>query len=84
MTSSTAPAPISTLPLRDPLPALQAEFPGHRIWRESLYGRIRYVARSLHLDLNPHTVITADPEEMRTALASSRPAEPPAAGQYRP
>ena len=72
-----------TLPLPDPLPALRAEFPAFRIWRETLWDRVRYIARSPHLDLNPHTVITGDPGELRAALTSSRSAEL-AAGQDRP
>ena len=50
------------------LTALQAEFPQFRIWRENVYGRRRYVARSERLSLNPHTVITSDPDELRAAL----------------
>ncbi len=53
------------------LTALQDEFPQFRIWRESIHGRHRYVACSQHLDLNPHTVITDDPEELRAALGRS-------------
>ena len=55
----------------DPLPALQQQFPAFLIWRENMYGRPRYVSRSRHLSLNPHTVITDDPDELRAAL--SRP-----------
>jgi hypothetical protein len=50
------------------LARLQADFPQFRIWRESLPGRSRYIARSQHLSVNPHTVITDDPAELRTAL----------------
>lgn len=50
---------------------LQASFPGFRIWRETLPGRRRYVARSQHLSVNPHTVITDDLDELRVVL--SRP-----------
>ena len=57
------------------LTALQQEFPQFSIWRENVHGRSRYVARSQHLNLNPHTVITDDPDELRTAL--SRPAWAP-------
>jgi hypothetical protein len=53
------------------LTALQEEFPHFTIWRENMHGRPRYVARSQHLNLNPHTVITDDPDELRAAL--SRP-----------
>ncbi len=52
----------------DPLPALQQQFPAFLIWRENVFGRRRYVARSQHLTVNPHTVIT---DELRAAL--SRP-----------
>jgi hypothetical protein len=69
-----------TLPLSDPLAGLKAEFPAFRIWRESLCGHVRYIARSLHQGLNPHTVVTADPDELRAALAPSRPAGLAAAG----
>ncbi len=54
------------------LTALQDEFPQFLIWRENVYGRRRYVARSQDLSVNPHTVITSDPDELRAAL--SRPA----------
>ena len=53
------------------LASLQAGFPQFRIWRENVLGRRRYVACSQHLSVNPHTVITDDPEELRAAL--SRP-----------
>jgi len=85
MTPGTAPrTPASTLPLPDPLPALQADFPAFRIWRETIYGRVRYIAHSPHLGLHPHTVITADPDELRAALAPSPHAGPVTAGLDRP
>jgi hypothetical protein len=71
------------LAVPDPLPALQQEFPAFRIWRETMRDRVRYIARSPHLGLNPHTVVTADPSELRAALLPSRSAAH-AAGQYRP
>ena len=46
--------------------------------------RVRYVARSLHPGLNPHTVVTDDVGELRAALEHSRHAPcpgPRAAGQ---
>jgi hypothetical protein len=58
--------PQATAP--DPLPVLQRQFPAFRIWRENIYGRRRYVARSQHLNQHPHTVITDDPDELRDAL----------------
>jgi hypothetical protein len=51
---------------------LQADYPQFRIWRETVPGRHRYVARNQHLSVNPHTVITDDPDELRAALG--RPA----------
>jgi hypothetical protein len=53
------------------LAVLQAEFPAFRIWEEQMPGRIRYVARSRTDDVNPHTVITADLDELRGALQPS-------------
>lgn len=64
--AQTIRGPEDTTP--DPLPVLQQQFPAFRIWREHMYGRPRYVARSQHLSLNPHTVITDDPDELRAAL----------------
>jgi hypothetical protein len=52
----------------DELASLQADYPQFRIWRETMPGRRRYVARSQHLSVNPHTVITDDPDELRAAL----------------
>ncbi len=51
------------------LAQLVADFPGFRIWREDVCGRVRYIALSQHPDLRPHTVITADLAELREALA---------------
>jgi O-methyltransferase involved in polyketide biosynthesis len=53
------------------LAVLQAEFPAFRIWEEQMPGRVRYVARSRTDGINPHTVITADLEELRIALQPS-------------
>jgi hypothetical protein len=53
---------------RRQLAALRAEFPCFRIWREETCDRARYVARSLHPGLNPHTVMTDDMAELRAAL----------------
>ena len=44
------------------------DFPGHRIWREFLPGRIVYVARSHHLRTRLHTVVTFDLPELLAAL----------------
>ena len=53
------------------LAVLQAEFPAFRIWEEQMPGRVRYVARSRTEGINPHTVITADVDELREALQPS-------------
>jgi hypothetical protein len=55
-----------------PLTALRADFPCFRIWREETYDRARYIARSLHPGLNPHTVVTDDAGELRAALEPAR------------
>jgi uncharacterized membrane protein len=66
------------------LTALQGEFPAFRITRETTLQGPRYIVRSLRLSQHPHTLITADPAELRAALApahSQDPAvSPPAAG----
>ncbi len=59
------------------LAALQADFPGFRIWREAVADRARYVARSQRPGLNPHTVVTADLSELRTALGPACGPGPP-------
>jgi hypothetical protein len=51
------------------LTQLQASFPQFWIWEEITYGRARYIARSRHPGIGPHTVITPDPDELRAALA---------------
>jgi hypothetical protein len=69
------------------LAVLQADFPCFRIWREQTCDRARYEARSLHLELNPHTIVTDDIRELRATLESSRHAacpRPHPAGQAPP
>ena len=56
--------------MSDEMTGLQAELPALRIWREDFPGRPRYVARSRHQGLHPHTVVTADLSELRAALQS--------------
>ena len=53
---------------RDALAVLRGDYPGYKIWREITGDRERYVARSLHFRLNPHTVVTADLGELRDVL----------------
>jgi hypothetical protein len=56
---------------------LRAEYPCFRIWQEKTCDRVLYVACSLHLELNPHTVVTDDIGELRAALEPSRHAACP-------
>jgi hypothetical protein len=53
---------------RNELAVLRADYPGYKIWREVTPGRERYIARSLHFGLNPHTVVTEDLSELRDVL----------------
>jgi hypothetical protein len=55
-------------PPEDPLPRLRADFPQFRIWREHTPGRVRYVARRTNDSAGPHTLVTADPAELRREL----------------
>jgi hypothetical protein len=50
------------------LAGLRTGFPQFRIWREISCDRTRYVARSLQPGTRPHTIVTADPRELRAAL----------------
>ena len=54
--------------MTDELTALRDEFPGFRIWREIIGDRTRYIARSAHPGTSPHTVVTAELDELRTTL----------------
>lgn len=70
----------------DSLAGLREEFPAFRIWREIMGDRIQYVARRRNADTHPHSVVTADPARLRSALStglSGAPAGPndEAAGQ---
>jgi hypothetical protein len=65
----------------DDLTVLRDEFPAYWIWREETPGRCRYVARSKHQGLNPHTVVTPYLRELRDAL---QPGQDPQASGRRP
>jgi len=52
----------------DVLFGLQQEFPGFRIWQECHGDRKRYVACRVLTSTRPHSVVTADPDELRDAL----------------
>jgi hypothetical protein len=50
---------------------LQEAFPGYRIWQEPMGDRLRLVAVSRRPGASPHTLVTTDPSELRSALANS-------------
>jgi hypothetical protein len=54
------------------LAMLRADFPGHLIGEENILGRVRYVARRRWEGTQPHTVVTPDLGELRTALEAGR------------
>jgi hypothetical protein len=54
----------------DTLTAIRRDFPHFRIWREITGNRTRYIARRQQPAPGPHTVVTADLGELRSALAS--------------
>jgi hypothetical protein len=56
---------------------LRADFPQFRIWREYTGDRVRYIARRLAPGAGPHTVVTADSDELRTILGDGT-GQPPA------
>jgi hypothetical protein len=51
------------------LAALQQDFPAFSIWQEATGKRTRLVAVRRHRGISPHTVVTADPAELRAVLA---------------
>jgi hypothetical protein len=53
------------------LDRLRADFPSFWIWRENTGSGVRYIARSQRAGLNPHTVVTADPAELRAVLSEA-------------
>jgi hypothetical protein len=53
------------------LDRLRADFPSFWIWRETTGSGVRYIARSQRAGLNPHTVVTADPAELRAVLSEA-------------
>ena len=56
---------------------LQQDFPGYRIWQEPMGGRLRLVAVRRTPGTSPHTLVTSDPFELRSALANSTPSPDP-------
>jgi len=71
MPALAGPAAISP----DPLSALCAEFPAFRIWREITGDRTQYIARRLHPNHSPHTVVTDDLDELGDVLREARTAK---------
>lgn len=55
------------------LDLLRTDCPGFRIWREVIGAHSRYIARRLAPGTHPHTVISADLDEIRAAL--TKPAQ---------
>jgi hypothetical protein len=53
---------------------LREEFSDFHIWQEASGDRIHYVARRRHTRAHPHTIVTADPYELRPALEDGRQA----------
>jgi hypothetical protein len=78
VTDSNPPDTISapSIPEPDPLDALRAEFPGFRIWQETTCDRTIYNAISLRWEINPHTVVTDNLDELRGTLREARAAQP--------
>lgn len=60
------------------LASLRDDYPGFRVWQEVTGDRVRYVARRLSPGIGPHTVVTADLDELRAVLDDA-PAPPQAA-----
>jgi hypothetical protein len=65
--------------------ALRRDFPNFHIWREAIGDRVRFVAVRRRSGVHPHTVVTADLDELGAVLAdpwgqapSSAPASDPA------
>ena len=61
--------------MTDVLLGLQRDFPGYRIWQESQGERKRFVARRIVASTRPHSVVTADPDELRDALSAQNDLE---------
>lgn len=52
--------------------ALEADFPGHRIWQEITGEHARFVAQSRRAGTRPHTLVTADLAELRAGLTDGQ------------
>lgn len=56
----------------DELAMIAAGFPAFRLWRVTIYDRIRYIAQGASLDTHPYTVVTGDLDELRAALSAGQ------------
>jgi hypothetical protein len=52
----------------DELALIAAGFPEFRLWRETNFDHTCYVASSRDLNSHPHTVVTADLDELSATL----------------
>jgi len=64
--------PVDIFDELDGLDALREAFPSYLFWQEELPNYVRYVARSRYLDASPHTVVTAEVDELEQALRLAR------------
>lgn len=75
------PTPLTSTDLTRPrgpdalavLAQLREDFPQFSICREIGPERIRYVARRRQPGTHPHTLVTANPAELRAALSGPQP-----------
>jgi hypothetical protein len=59
------------------LAACASRFLGHRFWRENIGSRIRYVARSRSLAINPHTVVSDSLDDLCAVLTADQDVSSP-------
>jgi hypothetical protein len=82
VTDSNQDTTNNTLEAAALLNKLRADFPAFRIWREITGYRTVYVARRRQPGTRLHTLVTRDPHELHTILASSSsPAAAPGPGR---
>lgn len=76
-----SPQPGITPPPDTPtLSQVSQQFPQFAIWCEAALDRPRFVAKARELGTSPHTLVTADLEELRDALTPSPTCQQAAAG----
>jgi len=54
------------------LAGLQKDFPGFRIWREVTGEHVRLIAVRRRRGTSPHTVVTAEADELRALLSGQQ------------